>query len=122
MVAGAWKAAKRVEADQHLCRGGACMIRKLVGLTVFLVLLGTSLALAQTIYGSAYTEVFGGGVPGPSFLYSISPSTGAATLIGPIGFPGVGSLALAPNGVLYGVANVASSTGRAELVTINTTT
>ena len=98
------------------------MSRKLFGLTVLLVLLGTSAASAQTIYGSAYSETFGGGVPGPSFLYSISATTGAATLIGPIGFPGVGSLATAPNGTLYGVANVASGAGTAVLITINTTT
>src|SRR5262245_22524449 len=111
MVAGARKAAKREEADQYLCRGGVCMSRKLFSLTVLLVFLGTSGASAQTIYGSAFSGNFGGGVPGPSFLYAISPTTGAATLIGPIGFPGVGSLAIAPNGVLYGIADLASGAG-----------
>ncbi|MHC4498560.1 MAG: DUF7901 domain-containing protein, partial [Planctomycetota bacterium] len=35
-------------------------------------------------------------------LYRIDPSTGAATLIGPIGFPRVTGLSFAPDGTLYG--------------------
>ncbi|MFZ3321820.1 MAG: hypothetical protein WA190_05560 [Usitatibacter sp.] len=65
---------------------------------------------AVTIYGSAYV---GGG--GASTLYSINPSTGAATVIGPIGFPQVGAMDLSPSGVLFGMSP-------GTLITINRTT
>ena len=90
------------------------MLGKLCGLTVLLVLLGAWAALAQTIYGSAYPAP--GGV---ATLYTISPTTGAATPIGSIGFPQVGSLAFAANGTLYGVGFLG---GTSVLLTINTTT
>ena len=66
-----------------------------------------------TIYGSAFTGT------GASFLYSISPSTGAATTIGNIGFSQVGALAFDRRGLLWGIGNNGSSW---VLLTINTTT
>jgi len=94
------------------------MLRKLAGLTVLIVLLGAWAASAQTIYGSAHN-----GANGQSTLYLISPTTGAATPIGPIGFLQVGALALAPNGTLYGITSTASGgRGTAQLLTINTAT
>lgn len=72
--------------------------------------------LAQTLYGAA---AYGGGGGGggaitPSGLgtgaaqsnfYRIDPETGAATLIGPIGFPGVTGMAFLPDGTLLATAN-----------------
>ena len=116
VVTRAWKAAEKVDAAQHLCREGACVIRKLCGLTILLVLLGAGAASAQTIYGSAYS-----GSGGLATLYLISPTTGAATLIVPIGpsFPQVGALAFGPDGKLYGVGFTGETS---VLLTINTTT
>src|SRR5687767_3827611 len=54
---------------------------------------------AVVLYGSAYS-----GPTGQATLYSISPTTGGATAIGPIGFARVGSLDFSPiDGRLYGV-------------------
>lgn len=54
---------------------------------------------AVVLLGSAYS-----GPTGPATLYNISPTTGAATPIGPIGFARVGSLDFSPvDGKLYGV-------------------
>jgi len=94
-------------------------MRKLGGLTVLVGLLGAWAASAQAIYGTAYSHP--GGLE--TTLYSISPTTGAATPIGAVGFPQVGSLAFAPNGTLYGIANSNSGErGAAQLLTIDTTT
>src|SRR5262249_45525352 len=114
LVVWAWKAAGNVNAAQHLYGRGVSMLGKLCGLTVLVVLLGAWAALAQTIYGSAYPAP--GGV---ATLYTISPTTGAVTPIGSIGFPQVGSLAFAANGTLYGVGFLG---GTSVLLTINTTT
>jgi IPTL-CTERM motif len=57
---------------------------------------------AATLYGAA--NGFGQG-SGPSSLYSIDPATGAATLIGPIGFTNVTGLAFLGDGRLVGSAN-----------------
>lgn len=80
-----------------------------------LSIVSSAAAQAQTrIFGSAYT-----GGAGAATLYSINPSTGAATAIGPIGFNRVGALDFSPGGVLYGVGfNGADSV----LITINTGT
>jgi len=54
---------------------------------------------AVVLYGSAYS-----GSTGQATLYGISPTTGVATPIGPIGFARVGSLDFSPvAGRLYGV-------------------
>jgi hypothetical protein len=52
----------------------------------------------DTLYGSAFS-----GPTGPSNLYEIDPATGAATLIGPIGFWRVGALDTAEDGTLYAI-------------------
>ena len=70
---------------------------------------------ALTIYGSAHT-----GTTGPASLYSISPTTGSATLIGSIGFNQVGALAINSSGTLYGIGTNGSRA--AVLLTINTAT
>lgn len=67
---------------------------------------------AVVLYGSAFS-----GPTGPAILYHISPTTGAATAIGPIGFARVGSLDFSPvDGKLYGIG---SNGGSAALITIN---
>jgi hypothetical protein len=52
----------------------------------------------STLYGAAFT-----GPTGPASLYEIDPATGAATLIGPIGFWRVGAMDVASDGTLYAV-------------------
>jgi hypothetical protein len=72
-------------------------------------------ANAVTIYGSA--EIGGG----PSSLYTIDPSTGAATLVGAIGYDRVGALDFDPStGILYGIGSNTPNTF--SLITIDTTT
>ncbi|MHC5011371.1 MAG: IPT/TIG domain-containing protein [Planctomycetota bacterium] len=57
---------------------------------------------------------------GPGNLYRIDPTTGAGTIVGPIGFAVTG-LAVSPNGTLYGVeASVATLPN--NLLVINTVT
>jgi hypothetical protein len=73
------------------------MMSKLIGLVVAGILLGASTTSAQVIYGAAYL-----GPNAPATLYTISPTTGAATAIGPIGFNTVSALD-ARSGKLYGV-------------------
>jgi hypothetical protein len=72
---------------------------------------------SQSIFGAAYSG------PGrPATLYAISPTTGAAGVIGPIGAATVSSIAFAPDGVtLYGVGIVGGLTNF-ELIKINTST
>jgi hypothetical protein len=60
----------------------------------------------------------GGG--GPSNLYSINPTTGAATLVGATGFNEVSAIAFDGSGTLYGVGHIGA--GLPLLITINTTT
>ena len=57
----------------------------------------------------------GGG--GASTLYTLDPTTGAATAIGPTGFNGVGAIAFASNGTLFGI-----SSGPFQLITIDVNT
>jgi hypothetical protein len=75
-------------------------------------------AAPSTLFGATA----GGDANFPSNFYSINPSTGAATLIGPVGFKGVSAMDFNPfTGVLY-------ATGRRTigntlvLITINTLT
>ena len=90
-----------------------------IAIALVTLIAGSSLSQADPIiYGSA----FGGRLSTAASLYTINPNTGVGTLIGPIGFDRVGSLAFNPqNGTLYGVGND-PTTGAAELITINTTT
>ncbi len=68
------------------------------------------------LYGSAFI-----GPGGAASLYTIDPATGAATLVGPIGFTRVSALDFNPsNGVLYGVGQDLLS--NAVLITVNTAT
>jgi hypothetical protein len=76
-----------------------------------------SAASGQTLYGCAHTGA-GTGNPGPSTLYTINPSTGAATAIGLMGFTGCSGLAFASNGVLFAVGND-TSTLKESLFTVN---
>src|SRR5689334_22330584 len=84
-------------------------------LTVVVLLDGAGNLQGQTIYGSAYT-----GFQGQASLYTINPTNGTATLVGPIGFPRVGAIAFSPSGTLYGVADPVD--GPPVLITINRTT
>ena len=67
------------------------------------------------LYGSAYH-----GAGAPANLYSINPNTGAATLIGPIGFDQVGAIDFSTSGILYGIGT--TSGGQQDLITINPAT
>src|SRR5579862_6767035 len=92
------------------------MIKKLIGLTLGGIFLGSGVcSAAGTIYGTAY-----GDRGAPASLYTLSPTTGAATLVGAIGFNQVGAIAFGPGNVLFGVGT--NGTGTAVLITINTTT
>jgi hypothetical protein len=75
------------------------------------------------LYGAATGTTSGNA---PSSLYRIDPTTGVATLIGPIGFDGVTGLSFAPDGTLYASANgdaiYADGWKHAILVTIDTST
>lgn len=53
-------------------------------------------------------------------LYTIDPSTGAATIVGPIGF-GLTGMAVHPSGTLYGTESTNGGAG-ARLITIDRTT
>jgi uncharacterized repeat protein (TIGR01451 family) len=75
---------------------------------------GASAASNPLVLGSASS-----GPAAPATLYSLSPATGAATTIGPIGFNQVGALALSPAGILYGEGLLS---GARQLLTINPTT
>ena len=70
---------------------------------------------APVIYGSAYPVSMG-----PSTLYNINPSTGAATAIGAIGFNGVSAIDFSSSGILYGVGTTPG--GVQDLITINPAT
>jgi hypothetical protein len=67
------------------------------------------------LYGAATGTTSGNA---PSDLYKIDPSTGVATLIGPIGFNGVTGLSFAPDGTLYGTCRD-PLIGDALLITID---
>jgi hypothetical protein len=76
----------------------------------------TTASANPIIYGSAYN----GQVSPASTLYSISPTNGVATPIGPIGFNHVGAIDFGPNGVLYGTGITTGGTN--VLLRINTAT
>ncbi|MGE0368559.1 MAG: IPTL-CTERM sorting domain-containing protein [Candidatus Dadabacteria bacterium] len=71
-----------------------------ITLIVFACVSGAS--QAQVLYGAATGQISG---DAPSSLYRIDPGTGAAELIGPIGFDGVTGLETLPDGRLVGSAN-----------------
>jgi hypothetical protein len=71
----------------------------------------------QTFYGCAHTGA-GTDKPGPSTLYTVDPSTGAATAIGLMGFTGCSGLAFASSGTLFAVGND-TSTLKESLFTVN---
>jgi WD40 repeat protein len=89
------------------------MSRRLI-LGLFLI---SALASGQnTFYGAT------GAGGAASSLYTINSTTGATTLVGAIGFNGVGSLAFSPAGTLYAIAGNSGSAVNHQLITINTTT
>src|SRR5689334_1820582 len=91
------------------------MIKKFIGLTLAGIFFGSGVGLAAgTIYGSAYERT------SLASLYTLSPTTGAATLVGSIGFSNVGAMAFGPGGVLYGIG--LNGGGAGALITINTAT
>jgi hypothetical protein len=60
---------------------------------------------AQSIFGAAFI-----GPSGKATLYTISPATGTASVVGPTGFFVISGIAFAPNGVsLYGVGSSGAS-------------
>lgn len=73
------------------------------------------------LFGAATGNGPGGG-EAPSNLYQIDPATGAASLIGPIGFDGVTGMSFHPiTGVLYASCNADNiyGTSSSALITIN---
>ncbi|HML96542.1 MAG TPA: IPTL-CTERM sorting domain-containing protein [Thermodesulfobacteriota bacterium] len=68
---------------------------------------------AQVLYGAATGQTSGNA---PSSLYTIDPETGAANLIGPIGFNGVTGLEILPDGRLVGSANADTEDGNAAVL------
>ena len=74
--------------------------RLFLAVLLLLAFCGAASAQATTLYGSAFA-----GAAGPATLYSIDPTTGVATAIGPIGFNRVGALATAPWGQLFGIGH-----------------
>ena len=58
---------------------------------------------------------------GPASLYTINPSTGTPTLVGPIGFNNVGAIEFGPGGNLYGGIGV-TGTNPGDLISINPST
>src|SRR5260370_608965 len=73
------------------------MFNKLAVAAAFAVLCGAGVS-GQVLLGAAYV-----GPVGPATLYAIAPATGAALPIGSIGARTESAMALAPNGVVYGV-------------------
>lgn len=69
----------------------------------------TLMSLAAVAPATAAEVLFGSTSNGPGNLYPISPSTGAATLVGPTGFTRVSALAARPKtpppDVLYGIGS-----------------
>ena len=56
---------------------------------------GLTFDTGGTLYGVVHQA-------GPSSLYTINPTTGVPTLVGPIGFDKVGAIEFGPDGILYG--------------------
>ena len=67
-----------------------------------------------SLYGAANI-----GPDGPSLLYSISPATGASTLIGPIGFERVSGIAFNFTQTLFGTGERQDGSNTSVLMTIN---
>jgi hypothetical protein len=70
----------------------------------------------DTLYGSSFS-----GPTGPATLYQIDPETGAATIIGPIGFWRVGAMDTTEDGTLYAIGRN-PTTRKNVLLTIDRTT
>ena len=96
------------------------MVTSVFLVSTALTLPGAYAASGQLLYGCAHTGA-GTGVPGPSTLYTINPSTGAATAIGPMGINGCSALAVASNGVVY-AEGIDQSTNDYSLFTVNLAT
>ncbi len=94
------------------------------------VLLVVSALLSSVSYAGATEVLYGSGYLGPaqggdssSTLYSIDPTTGAATSIGLIGFSQVGAIDFDPvNGMLYGIGKDPNNGNAYTLITIDPTT
>ena len=69
-----------------------------------------------TLYGASFS-----GRTGMATLYTVDPATGAATLVGSIGFWRVSAMAVSANGTIY-ATGVNPATGRQVLLTINPAT
>ena len=103
------------------CRGFRGF-KKVIALGVCVAMLGmagTAQAVLYTVSGSG-GGTFGGAPAPPASLYTLDPTTGAATLIGATGTSHVTGLAVHPTtGVLYGVRSDISGSGDTQLLTIN---
>lgn len=101
----------------HEGRNQVRFLKCCVGAILFAALLGTTTVRADTIYGVT------GATGKPSSLYTINPTTGAATLVGPTGFSHMTGLDFDPTtGILYGVASTGFSGAPQSLVTVNKNT
>jgi IPTL-CTERM motif len=74
-------------------------------------------AYAQSLFGSAYC-----GQDGLSTLYSIDPGTGAATMIGPVGFERCGGMDFSADGNLFATCERADGSNTPVLVRIDPAT
>ncbi len=90
-------------------------MRSKIGVLAFVGCLPVAVTAAPLLYGTAHS-----GSHAASILYSISPTTGAATTVGAIGFDQVDALAFAPGGTLYGVGQ--NGAGKWTLLKIDLTT
>ncbi len=85
----------------------AARVMGVVGAMLLMAMAGLALSApptqAQALFGTTSLGPFTGG-GGSSVFYSIGPTTGAATPIGPVGFSSVSGIAFHPTtGVLYAV-------------------
>ncbi len=85
-----------------------------------LLVIGSSLpvsAQGTVLYGARYA-----GEDGPATLYRIDPTTGDATVIGPIGFERCGGMDFNAAGILFATAERMDGSNTTVLITINPNT
>jgi len=88
---------------------GNPLLLPLCRLATVMVMTATGSALAAPCESPLFGAAHSGGPSAPSTLYELEPTTGAATIVGPIGFNRVGGIDFHPmTGVLYAVGERAA--------------